>query len=102
MALETNAFELEMNNLGNYYSHSYLPLKRALSLEEIQRYVAAQQRLLCNELVFKANSNFCLLTVARVQYSGCVLTNIEGLQWAFPNHVKTMFRHFEWIAGSEW
>ena len=27
---------------------------------------------------------------------------IEGLQWAFPNHVKTMFRHFEWIAGSEW
>ena len=27
---------------------------------------------------------------------------IEGLQWTFPNHVKMMVRHFEWIAASEW
>ena len=31
LALETNTLELEMNTLDDRYSHSYLPLKRALS-----------------------------------------------------------------------
>ena len=52
LALETNAFgardewvELEMNTLRDRYSHSNLPLKRSYPIEEIQRYVNAQQRL---------------------------------------------------------
>ena len=45
LELEMNAFELEMNTLGDCYSHSNLPLNGCYHVEEIQRYVDAQQRL---------------------------------------------------------
>ena len=88
LALETNAFELEMNSLDDCYSHSYLPLNRRYHIEEIQRYVDAQQRhglhwIGLQGQVNKENVVELLLThsCTRSVVSGCGLTNIPHLKY---------------------
>ena len=103
-----NTFELEMNALGDCYSHSYLPLKWVLSHWGDPKVC----RLTTASLVAlnwssrpskqkKVSWNFCLLTVARVQYSGCGLTNIpyiyvckEKLQKLTNEHARHLWRQF--------
>ena len=53
-----------------------------------------------DEIIYKTTiTTFKCYYLSKVFCDG---TLIEGLQWAFLNYAKTLFRHFEWIAESEW